>query len=232
MKKIKKIGLLLGIGFMLVNNVSAKEMAVASGGMLYDEENKTFLTVEEGTRVNTIDGLETHKGYYVNYNNKKYFVQNDGLVDVSKCAKWEEYKEVRKPKYKAVNTDKSFEMVNFTFNEPWFNEIVNNYRPSGETESQVLMSLVKYISDLDLTYRLFPYTSQWETIEDGYTACHGGTYPVSCDNPEKVGKIVRGSKYYKDVYFKVSGTYRKGKKVEDNGFAVMVSINNSRDFLN
>ncbi len=315
MKKIKKIGLLLGIGFMLVNNVSAKEMAVASGGMLYDEENKTFLTVEEGTRVNTIDGLETHKGYYVNYNNKKYFVQNDGLVDVSKYAKWEEYKEARKPKYKGVNTDKSFEMVNFTFNEPRFNEIVDNYRPSGETESQVLMSLVKYISDLDLTYRLFPYTSQWETIKDGYTACYGGTYleknlldktnlkyrivheipinydteeqdpyipthifaevqingkwvniestslfnkydsenneikyrinkdvealygmflanPVSCDNPEKVGKIVRGSKYYKDVYFKVSGTYRKGKKVEDNGFAVMVSINNSRDFLN
>ncbi|MDU2109011.1 MAG: hypothetical protein E7G36_00265 [Peptoniphilus rhinitidis] len=55
---------------------------------------------------------------------------------------------------------------------------------------------------------------------------------VSCDNPEKVGKIVRGSKYYKDVYFKVSGTYRKGKKVEDNGFAVMVSIDNSKDFFN
>ena len=37
MKKMKKVGLLLGIGFMLVNTVSAKEMAVASGGMLYDE---------------------------------------------------------------------------------------------------------------------------------------------------------------------------------------------------
>lgn len=93
MKNLKKIGLLfLGVGFMLVNNVSAKEMAVASGGMLYDEENKAFLTVEEGTRVNTIDGLETHKGYYVNYNNKKYFVQNDGLVEVSKYARWENIK--------------------------------------------------------------------------------------------------------------------------------------------
>lgn len=32
MKKIKKIGLLLGIGFMLVNNVSAKEMKLVDSG--------------------------------------------------------------------------------------------------------------------------------------------------------------------------------------------------------
>ena len=40
MKKIKKIGLLLGIGFMLVNNVSAKEMKLVDSGFLFNKETK------------------------------------------------------------------------------------------------------------------------------------------------------------------------------------------------
>lgn len=176
MKKIKKIGLLLGIGFMLVSNVSAKEMAVVRGGVLYDESNKKYLDVEEGTRVNTIEGLKNNNGYYVNYNNKKYFVQKCGLLDVETYSKWEKYKEENKPKFKSANGDEAFELVDFKFNEPYFNAIVDNYKPSGKTDSQVFINLMKYMADLDLTYRVIPGVSQWRTIKDGYTACYGGTY--------------------------------------------------------
>lgn len=176
MKKFKKIGLLLGIGFMLVNNVSAKEMAVVRGGVLFDESNKKYLAVEEGTRVNTIEGLENNKGYYVNYNNKKYFVQKCGLLDVETYSKWEKYKEENKQKFKSGNGDEAFDFVNFKFDEPYFKEIVDNYKPSGKIDSQVFINLMKYMADLDLAYRMTPGASQWETIKDGYTACYGGTY--------------------------------------------------------
>lgn len=317
MKKIKKIGLLLlGIGCLLVNNVSAKEMAVVRGGVLYDESNKKYLAVEEGTRVNTVEGLENNKGYYVNYNNKKYFVQKCGLLDVETYSKWEKYKEESKPKFKADDGNEAYELVNFKFDEPYFNAIVDNYKPSGKTEAQVFMNLMKYMADLDLTYRIIPSATQWETIKDGYTACHGGTYlqkllldkanlkyrmvferpanyeteeldplnpshvyaevqidgkwvnadstilfnkydfrtkeitpkikkdettlykiflnnPKSCEDLEKVDKVVSGSsKYYNDINYIVSGTYQTNKKVKDDGFSAVVRQCNWRDFFN
>ena len=299
---------------LLFTNVSAKTMVIVPGGTLFDEKNKSFLDLPAGTRVNTIDELENQKGQYVNYNNKRYFIPHFELTDVKTYEAYESYKESHKPKYKGINTDSAFESVNFKTNQEWFKDIIDGFKPSGNTEKEVAMSFIKYMADLDLTYRLFAGKSQWETIKDGYSACLGGTYiqkqlldktslkyrivleiPVNYDNeeedpynfrhifceiqvdgkwvkvdstalmntydfekqqigqritkkesdlekmffrnivssdePEKVGKAVKGNNYYKDMFLQVSGTYQKDKKIKDDGFAVMVATYSWTDFL-
>lgn len=53
----------------------------------------------------------------------------------------------------------------------------------------------------------------------------------SVSEPDKVGKSVKGNEYYRDVFFQVSGTYQQGRKVEDDGFAVMVATYFLTDFI-
>ena len=175
MKKMKKVGLLLGIGFMLVNNVSAKEMVITEKGILFDEENKTIVSVDEGTKVNSIDGLENHKGYYVNYNNKKYFVPNDGLTSPENYSGYEEYVNSHKPKVTISSNNYVYEKVNFETNDPWIKKVVNNYKPVGKNDSEIFMNLNKYILGLNLKYQTGGSKDQLESMKDGYTACYGIT---------------------------------------------------------
>lgn len=145
---------------LLFTSVSVKTMVIVPGGTLFDEENKTFLDLPAGTRVNTINNLENQKGQYVNYNNKRYFIPHFGLTDVKTYEAYESYKESHKPKYKAMNTDNAFESVNFKTNQKWFKDIVDGFEPRGTTEKEVAMSFIKYMADLDLTYRVFADKSQ------------------------------------------------------------------------
>lgn len=172
----KSFLLALGLGCLLVNNVSAKEMVVTNEGLLFDEDNKTIVSIEEGTKVNTIDKLETHKGYYVNHNNKKYFVPNFGLIEPEKYSEYKNYVKSRKPKFKKEDIASVFETVDFKTNDEFVNRIVNEYKPSGKNEEEVFVNLMKYISDLDLNYNYIEKVSQIDTIKYGYTACHGIAY--------------------------------------------------------
>lgn len=175
MQQIKKLYFLAFVA-LLFTNVSAKTMVIVPGGTLFDEENKTFLDLPAGTRVNTINELENQKGQYINFNNKRYFIPHFGLTELSTYESYEHYKEKHQPKYKGRNTDNVFEAVNFTFNDQYFSDVVDGFTPNGDTEKEVLLSLIKYMADLDLTYRVFADKTQWDTIKNGYSACLGGTY--------------------------------------------------------
>ena len=175
MKKIKKIGLLLGIGFMLVNNVSAKEMKLVDSGFLFNKETKKIVYPKDNRlfEVSECDKDSSWNGYNVEYKGQKYFVSSKNLVDPDLYNK---YLSKNKVKMIPKSNNDIYNYVDFINTNQYLKNIVENFNPVSKSDLEQVKEVMIYIKMLNLRYAWNDEISQWNSIQYGYSACHGIAY--------------------------------------------------------
>lgn len=175
MKKFKKIGLLLGIGFMLVNNVSAKEMKLVDSGFLFNKETKKIVFPQDNEifEVNEENKDSSWDGYNVEYKGQKYFVNSEHLIDPDL---YNRYLNETKVKLIPSSNDDVYKYVDFLNNNKYLKNIVDEFEPASYSDLDQVREVMICLKMLNLRYAWNDDISQWDSIQYGYSACHGIAY--------------------------------------------------------
>lgn len=173
----KNLKVVLGLTFImgLFQPVSAKEMRLVDSGYLFNKETKKIVFPQDKKifEVNEENKDSSWDGYNVEYNGKKYFVNSEHLIDPDF---YNRYLHETKVKLVPSSNDDVYRYVDFFNNNQYLRDIVDSFNPVGTSDLEQVREVMVCLKMLNLRYEWNNEISQWDSIQYGYSACHGIAY--------------------------------------------------------
>lgn len=173
----KNLKLVLGLTFIigLLQPVSAKEMRLMDSGFLFNKENKKIVFPQDKKifEVNEGNKDSSWDGYNVEYKGQKYFVNSEHLMDPDL---YNRYLNETKVKLIPSSNDDVYRYVDFINRNEYLQNIIDNFAPVGFSDLEQVREVMICLKMLNLRYAWNDDISQWDSIQYGYSACHGIAY--------------------------------------------------------
>ncbi|WP_019139309.1 hypothetical protein [Peptoniphilus timonensis] len=222
----RKFKLIFGLTVLLgiTQPTFAKEMRLVDSGSLYNKETKKIVFPQDKKifEVNDANKDSSWDGYNVEYKGKKYFINSYDLIEPEL---YDRYIHENKVKVEFSTNNDIYNYVNFYNSNQYIENIVDNFCPEGNTDLEQLKEVMIELKKLNLRYAWSDDISQWDSIQYGYSACHGIAYlqKLLLDKTNVEYRVVleRPVNYIKEIEDPVSPAHIFLEvKIDDNWYAV------------